>query len=462
MSETAPADAQLLPPALVAQVQAATGAALEQVRPRGGGGASREGAEITLRYPDGRTRRAYLTYDLLKGGAGDDESFLREAAALRALSGPLSGSGVKAAPFIAAIPESRALVTGFTEGDADFKKVKSPVERSKIAAGFMAQLAALHRIDVTRTPVAGFGPIRPPSEQVAGYIGVMRARSLAAGPDPLILLSLDWLERNVPKDPEHAVIVHADAGPGNFLYRGDEVTALLDWELVHYGDPMEDLAMLCLRNLIQPFVPLPEAFAAYEAAGGARVDLDRLRYYRLFYQTKWGGRAGRFTDPGTPPPPVIGMSLMFSTMHRLVLTEALSEIMGVELIKVATPEAPPAQYERTFEVALSDLRDFIVPRLDQQASAKAKGLARLVKWWRDSARYGPALQAAELDELARTFGRRFGSVQEGRQALCEAILSHAIDPAGAMRHCQRITGSERIVLSDSMGALADTHFAPLA
>jgi aminoglycoside phosphotransferase (APT) family kinase protein len=462
MSETAHAEAQLLPPDLVGQVQAAAGAALEAVRPRGGGGASREGAEITLRFPDGRRQRAYLTYDLLMGGAGDDESFLREAAALRALSGPLKDSGVRAAPFIAAIPGSRALVTAFTEGDADFKKVRAPEARARIAASFMAQLAALHRIDVDKTPVEGFGPVRPPSEHAAEAIATMRASSLAAGADPLILLSLDWLERNIPEDPERTVIVHSDAGPGNFLYQGEEVTALLDWEVVHYGDPMEDLGMVCLRSLIQPFVPLPEAFAAYEAAGGAKVDLDRVRYYRLFYLTKFGGRAGRFTDPGAPPPPVIGMSLMFATMQRLVLTETLSEMIGVELARIETPDTLPPQYDRTYEVALSDLRDVIVPRLDQQASAKAKGLARLVKWWRNCARYGSALDAAELEELAQAFGRRFGSVQEGRRALCDAILAHDIDPAQAMRLCQRITGAERILLSDAMGALAGARFAPLS
>ena len=461
MSETAPAETQVLPRELVEQVQAATGAALEAVKLRGGGGASREGAEITLRFPDGRTQRAYLSYDLLMAGPGDDASFLREAAALRALSGPLKDSGVRAAPFIAAIPGSRALVTGFTEGDADFKKVKSPDARARIAASFMAQLAALHRIDVEKTPVEGFGPVQRPSEQAAGAIAAMRATSLAAGPDPLILLSLDWLERNIPNDPERTVIVHSDAGPGNFLYQGEEVTALLDWEVVHYGDPMEDLGMVCLRSLIQPFVPLPEAFAAYEAAGGAKVDLDRLRYYRLFYLTKFGGRAGRFTDPGVPPPPVIGMSLMFHAMQRLVLTETLSEMMGVDLTWIEAPDAPAPQYDRTYEIALSDLRDVIVPRLDQQASAKAKGLARLVKWWRNSARYGPALDAAELEDLAQAFGRRFDSVLEGRRALCDAILAHNIDPARAMRLCQRITGAERILLSDSMGALADTRFAPL-
>lgn len=460
---TAASPDQLLPPHLVGQVEAAAGATLAAIKPRGGGGASREGAEITLVYPDGRRLRAYLTYDLVGGGASEEpEAVRREAAVLKAFSGPLRDAGVRAPPYIASIPESRAHIMGFVEGDANFRGLKSPQERSAVAADFMAQLAALHRIDVAATPVEGLGAPRPVGEMVRDYIGVMRRRSLDQGADPLIILSLDLLEQTIPADPAHPVIAHSDCGPGNFLFKDGRVSALLDWEIVDYGDPMSDLGMLCLRDLLQPFVPLPEAFAAYEAAGGARVDLDKVRYYRLYHQTHWAGRGGRFTDPSVAPPPVIGMSLVYAVMHRNVLTGALAEAVGAELAPLEVPEVPTSQYHRTFEVSLSDLRDVIVPRLDQQAAAKAKGLARLVKFWRDMERYGPTLRALETDELSAALGRRFADVFAGRRALCDAILAHDIDPRVAIRLCQRMTTSDRVMLADAMGALADARFSPLS
>ncbi|WP_260582907.1 hypothetical protein [Sphingopyxis sp. PET50] len=79
------------PPGLAAAVETASGAHIVAVRPRGGGGASREGAELDLLWPDGRAASAYMNYDVHKAGAGDDAAFLREAAVLRALSGPLAG-----------------------------------------------------------------------------------------------------------------------------------------------------------------------------------------------------------------------------------------------------------------------------------------------------------------------------------------------------------------------------------
>src|SRR3546814_7484719 len=98
---------------------------------------------------------------------------------------------------------------------------------------------------------------------------------------------------------------------------------------------MADLAMLCLRMLCQGFVPLPQAFAAYEAAGGHRVDLARLRYWRLLFQTGFARRS-RYDDPDAPPPPNLGMNLVYSTIHRRVLSEALAEAAGVALDRKST------------------------------------------------------------------------------------------------------------------------------
>ena len=59
----------------------------------------------------------------------------------------------------------------------------------------------------------------------------------------------------------------------------DGLRAVLDWELVHLGDPLEDLAWLCVKAW--RFGARPEAaglggvdelLAAYEAAGGGPVD----------------------------------------------------------------------------------------------------------------------------------------------------------------------------------------------
>lgn len=451
----------LLPGGLLETVQSSCGATITAVRPRGGGGASREGAEIDLRWPDGTTQTAYMNYDVHRAGAGDDAAFLREAAVVRALSGPHKEAGVRVAPFIAAIPEMRALVGGFVSGEANFNKLKSAEDRMAVAADFMEQLARLHRIDVTKAPIEGMGPVEPIAMLISARIEQMREFNSGTNWDPLIQLSIDWLTENIPSNLPAAVVVHGDAGPANFLYDAGKVSIILDWELVHYGDPMADLAMLAIRMLFQPFVPLPDAFAAYETSGGCKVDLARVRYWRVLFQTSFA-RSSRYTDPEAPPPPNFGMNMVYTAIHRRVLSEALAEAAGIELQPIALPEMKKSSRHRAYEVALDDLRDVIVPRLaDQQAAVKAKGLARLIKWWRDCERYEPAFNEAGRQEIGAALGIEFANHADAWTALSGAIRAGNLAKEAAVRLIYAHTAREAGLMADAMGGLANTAFAPL-
>ena len=453
--------ADLLPEGLAETIEAETGAMITAVKMRGGGGASREGAELDLTMPDGRTVRAYMNFDIHKAGAGDDAAFLREAAVLRALSGPLANSGVRAAPFIAAIPAKRALLGQFIAGEANYNKLAPGAERSAVARDFMAQLARLHAIDVTQYPVDGMGPVESPGALIERRIAALSGGNTGAAWDPLIHLAIDWLADNIPPDLPPPVIVHGDAGPANFLYADGQVTALLDWELVHYGDPMADLAMLCLRMLFQPFVPLPEAFAYYVEAGGQPLDRARVRYWRLLFQTGFARRS-RLDDPAAPPPPNLGMNLVYSTIHRRVLAEALADAAGLILDSVVLPDLPEGPRARSFMLALDDLRDAIVPRLaDQQAAVKAKGLARLVKYWRDCERYGPAFNASEAAAISAALGRDFVDHAAAWAGFCAAIEAGTLSRETAIRLCHGHVARDALLMADATGSLAQTRFAPL-
>jgi hypothetical protein len=455
----APAD--LLPEGLAAAVEFASGARVTAVRPRGGGGASRDGAELDLAWPDGRTASAYMNYDVHKAGAGDDAAFLREAAVLRALSGPLAGAGVRVAPYFASVPDQRALVCGMVSGKDRFGGLADTAQRDALARDFMGQLAALHRIDVIETSVEGMGPVEPAEAFIQRRLAALRAANGGKAWDPLIHLSLNWLEANVPADMPAPVIVHGDAGPGNFLYEGNRVTALLDWELVHYGDPMADLAMLCLRMLFQGFVPLPQAFTAYEAAGGQQVDLSRVRYWRLLFQTGFARRS-RYDDPDAPPPPNLGMNLVYSTIHRRVLSEALAEAAGIALPPVALPDAPVGAHDRSFAIALDDIRDSIVPRIaDQQAAVKAKGMARLIKWWRAIERFEPGFQAVEKHEIEAALDLDFADHAAAWSAFRDEVAGDRIATEPAIILCNAHETREAALMADAMGGIADTKFAPL-
>src|SRR3712207_8513465 len=82
---------------------------------------------------------------------------------------------------------------------------------------------------------------------------------------------------------------------GNLIVGPDGLRAVLDWELVHLGDPMEDLGWLCVRawrfggrprggGLREP----PDLFAPYEAASGGAVDARGVRWWEGLGSLTWG------------------------------------------------------------------------------------------------------------------------------------------------------------------------------
>ena len=66
--------------------------------------------------------------------------------------------------------------------------------------------------------------------------------------DPLTHYGLDWLSRFAPESVARVSLVQGDTGPVNFMFQGDRVSAVIDWELGHFGDPMEDLGNIAVRE----------------------------------------------------------------------------------------------------------------------------------------------------------------------------------------------------------------------
>ncbi len=95
-----------------------------------------------------------------------------------------------------------------------------------------------------------------------------------------------WLRRHIPAYDGPPVLVQGDTGPGNFMYADGRVDAVVDWELAHLGDPMDDIAWLSLRATQEPFTDFPTRLREYEALSGNVVDEARVRYYQVMAETK--------------------------------------------------------------------------------------------------------------------------------------------------------------------------------
>lgn len=451
--------ASAIPSALRDEVEQQTGSVIASEQPRGGGGASRQGAEVTLRAADGNERRCYLAWDARAGDASRLAYFERETAILAALTGPFRDAGVKVAPLVGAFPSHLALLSEFVPGNDRFPQAGDKIA---LAREFVGQLAALHRLDAAHPAFAALGDASElPGQRIRRNLAQWRADNLAAGADPVFQAALAWLSRNVPDDKGPAVVLHGDAGPGNFLFADDRVAALVDWELTHLGDPMEDLAQIWVRSLIQPFVPMREVFAAYAAAGGGQVDLARVKFHRLYFQLSFSVPSAALASAAGASVGATGTALLFGTMHKRVIVRAVAELAGIELVDPALPVCDPDWTDRFFASALDDLRDDIVPAAgNQRAAAKAKELARLVKFWRMRASHGAAFDAAELREIRDQIPAAPFDLKGARAALARAIADDAVDFATALQLCHNRMLRETAIMAGAMGALATTWYEP--
>jgi aminoglycoside phosphotransferase (APT) family kinase protein len=115
-------------------------------------------------------------------------------------------------------------------------------------------------------------------------------------PHPAFELALQWLARNAPEEVDPPRLVHGDFRIGNFIVGSEGIRAVLDWELSHLGDPIEDLGWLCVKSwrfgvvdrVVGGFGDVDTLLGFYERAGGRRVTPEELRFWIVLGTLKWG------------------------------------------------------------------------------------------------------------------------------------------------------------------------------
>jgi aminoglycoside phosphotransferase (APT) family kinase protein len=164
--------------------------------------------------------------------------------------------------------------------------------RRGLAAECGAVAAKIHSVDIATLPPL---PVQGPCEQIDQYRGVLDA---LGEPHPAFELGLRWLEDNVGHTGTGSPprLVHGDFRNGNFIVGPEGLRAVLDWELSHLGDPIEDLGWLCVKSWrfgitdhpVGGFGSTDALLDAYARAGGESVDPEHLHYWETFGTLKWG------------------------------------------------------------------------------------------------------------------------------------------------------------------------------
>jgi aminoglycoside phosphotransferase (APT) family kinase protein len=256
---------------------------------------------VDVRRPDGAIVELFARGDRGPASALNEVYGLtREALVVEALT----RVGVPTPRFVAFEPDALVLLLERVKGRSDFDAVTDPVMRERMALQFIEMIAALHGIDPGRLGLESLGvPCTPDDVALTELrIGETLFDRRPSRPEPIVSLSRRWLVTNVPRAPVRVCFLQGDTGPGNFVFDGDRVTHLVDWEIAHFGDPMEELAAICVRDMVTPFAHLPTLFARYAELRREPVDLDRVRYHRVSKCVRSLFAILTFTDVPTPDP----------------------------------------------------------------------------------------------------------------------------------------------------------------
>ncbi|WP_309643626.1 phosphotransferase family protein [Phenylobacterium sp.] len=134
-----------------------------------------------------------------------------------------------------------------------------------------------------------------------------------AEPLPIIRAAIRWLRANPPPPAQKVGVVHGDYRTGNFLFdTKGEIHGVLDWEMAHLGDPLEDLGWSFNpvwsfgRVLAGGLIPQDEAVAIWERSSGLKADPAALQWWTLFNCVKgqaiWVSSARAWIDGGNREP----------------------------------------------------------------------------------------------------------------------------------------------------------------
>jgi len=210
------------------------------------------------------------------------------------------------------------LVMDRAEGECDWFVLNGPrplAARVGIAEQLCDRLADIHLVDWRANGLGDVlddpGP-KAAHRAVDQWEGELRRVQVEAQPE--LELVLAWLREHAPGSPGTA-LVHADFKPGNVLLQGDRVTMVMDWELAHLGDPMEDLGWVtnplrAREHRIEGAWGPDDLLARWALRTGRTVDADAVRWWRVLANLKLcvivltGTRAfldGRFDRVHQPP-----------------------------------------------------------------------------------------------------------------------------------------------------------------
>lgn len=320
----------------------------------------------------------------------------------------------------------------FVEGDSLLTAVEDSDRRFMLFNKYIEELAQLHAypVDLIRLPKSMERPRTARDfkqnlvrRHLEFYRNLDRKRA-----EPSLELGLQWVIHNELPDERPLALGFGDVGPNQFLFEGNEVKALIDFEYAIICDPLMEMGMMRSRDVTYHTGHMPEHLRhygkCYQDLTGIPLSFKSLQYWTIAGPALWNV----FTVAGTqnlrPSLTDSAFVLSWEVQQKRCILEGLAEQHDITLVR---PELPESR-----ATTLGPIHELLVAQLEQHYLPSARDLneANFIKYSAAMAKVLSRgngchlkLERENLDELGVLLGSRIDDLGKGLWLLENDIRS---------------------------------------
>ncbi|MDB6062178.1 MAG: hypothetical protein JWM78_2281 [Verrucomicrobiaceae bacterium] len=340
-----------------------------------------------------------------------------------------------------------AIIMDVIPGQINLTTASDERAREKIRGEYIAAMARMHAIPLQEFADAEFVIPTTPKEIALNLYApceqIYRKR-MAGRPFALMDFIWRWVLRNAPSHRQRAAFISADSG--QFLFEGDRLTGLIDFEVGYIGDPLAEFAGMRLRDSTEPLGDIGALMDAYEKLAGDKLDKYSVEYHTAGFCGINGFLLWPLAfDPDVNDDYVAYLSFSVGTSRWAI--SAIAEALGVTLENPAPPTVAPLSFSagsKHLVGAVGALKG--EGPLAQYSVDKALSLAR---YQERSNLYGRSVLEDNLKDASQLLGNIVKTPEQAELALIEFIAQAGPEhDAALVRYFHRWLRRQDFMLND--------------
>jgi len=332
----------------------------------------------------------------------------------------LARYGVRAPHVYGMMDSPTAIVMELLPGQINLATARDEAARAAIREQYISAIAAMHAIPLHEFAALG---LDVPADAVDVALNLYRPceriyrEGMAREPFAIMEFIGAWLRRNVLDRGAEKCFISADAG--QFLFEGDRLTGLIDFEVGYIGDPLAEFAGLRLRDTVEPLGDISALLDRYEQVTGRVWDKRTVEYHTAGFAAVTGWLMWPLVfNPDIDDHFVAYLDFCVGTTRWSI--RAIAESLGVSLPDIAAPERAAI----TFPSGPAHLVNTIgrLEAGDAHAAYERSKAESLARYLDRCNLYGRSIQAANLHDASTLLGERCTDPGQTEKSLCDFVL----------------------------------------